>query len=119
MKADDPHNDWSKNGIAASLFKYTKAILFFGTPFRGVHDWFQSELPKLATEKLGLHVQKTLFETFRKGSETLQELRKEFIEKSSSYKSPNVGYIWEMQNSNVGKIIGDERIEKVSEGLSL
>lgn len=110
--AENPDNKWSQDRKALSLFKHTDAILFFGTPFRGIHDWFQSELPRLAKTIVPI-VRDDVFESFRQDSPILAELRKDFIDKSYWYKKPNVGYIWEMQLSNVGKIIGDNEIPKV------
>lgn len=95
-----------------SLFKRTNAILFFGAPFRGLHEWFQNDLPMLA-KKLDVAVRNDVFENFRKESSVLAELREEFIQKCHWYKTPNVGFIWEMQVSNVGKVIGDDTIPKV------
>lgn len=71
-------------GKALNLFQYTVAILFFGTPFRGTYEWFQKDLPVLAKDLMG-HVDKGIFETFRQGSETLDQLRKDLLEKLHRY----------------------------------
>jgi hypothetical protein len=110
--AENPDNKWSQNREALGLFKQTDAVLFFGTPFRGIHDWFQSELPRLAKNKAFV-VRDDVFESFRKESSTLAELRKDFINKCNWYKKPNVGCIFEKQVSNVGKIVGDNEVPMV------
>lgn len=110
--AENLDNKWSQNKKALGLFKHTDAILFFGTPFRGIHDWFQSELPRLAKNLVPI-VRDDVFESFRKESSTLVELRTDFINKSNRYKKPNIGCIYEKQYSNVGKIVGDDRIPAV------
>lgn len=109
--AENPHNEWAKNGKALNLFQLTDALLFFGTPFGGTHEWFQKDLPDL----VGIisHVDKGIFETFRQGNENLNQLRKDMLDKLHTYKKPNVGCFQELQFSNVGKIIGDENIPKV------
>lgn len=111
--AENPDNDWSKQGKALSLFNSTDAIAFFGTPFRGTHEWFQQDLPKFAND-MGFHVDKDIFETFRQGNERLDQLRKDFSEKQHKYKKPNVGCFHELQVSNVDKIVGNDQIPKVS-----
>lgn len=110
--AENPDNEWSMPGKAFNLFQHTVAVLFFGTPFRGTHEWFQKDLPILAKDLVG-HVEKTIFETFRQGSETLDQLRKDLLEKLHRYRRPNVGCFQELQVSNVGKIVGREEIPKV------
>ena len=96
-----------------NLFECTDAILFFGTPFRGIHDWFQHSLPELAKE-VTPYVEEGTFETFKKGSVTLYELRKAFNTKCRSYEQPSFCCFWEAERSNVGKIIGDDTIPRVS-----
>ena len=113
MMAEDTSNQWSSNEKALGLFRSTHATLFFGTPFRGIHNWFQDDLPELVG-RINPKVQKGLFEAFREGSETLRELRQSFLNKCSEYKRPNVGCSWEMKTSNVGKIASDEEIPRVS-----
>lgn len=112
MESENLDNEWSKHE-AFNLFRYTDAVLFFGTPFRGTHEWFQEDLPRLASEIDFHHVDKAVFETFRRGSEILAQLRNRFIEKQHRYKRPNIGCFQELQLSNVGKIVGDEKIPKV------
>lgn len=111
--AENPDNEWSEQGKAMNLFNSTDAIAFFGTPFRGTHEWFQKDMPKLAKD-IEWHVDKDIFETFRQGNERLDQLRKEFSEKQHKYKKPNVGCFQELRVSNVGKIVGDDQIPKVS-----
>lgn len=111
--AEDCDNKWSRQRKALSIFPNTSAILFFGTPFRGVHDWFQGELPRLA-RKVVSGVQDDVFGSFRIESPMLNELRRDFVNKCKAYKKPNVGFIFEMQDSKVGKIIGDDTIPMVS-----
>ena len=118
MMAEMTNNDWAKHGEAFGLFRYTDAAIFFGSPFRGIHEWFQNDLPGLAA-KIHRHVEKGLFESFRHGSDVLDELRKGFMETSHVYKRPNVGCLWETQESNVGRIVGNEEIPKVSYNCSL
>lgn len=113
--AENSDNDWSEQGKALNLFNSTDAIAFFGTPFRGTHAWFQKDLPKLAND-IECHVDQNIFETFRQGNERLDQLRKIFSEKQHKYKKPNVGCFQELQVSNVGKIVGNDQIPKVSLG---
>ena len=110
--AENPDNEWSKLGKALNLFQYTVAVLFFGTPFRGTHEWFQKDLPVLAKDLI-THVDPGVFETFRQKSEVLDQLRKDLLEKMYKYGKPNVGCFQELQVSNVGKIVGQEGIPKV------
>lgn len=110
--AENPDNEWSKHGKALNLFHLTDAALFFGTPFRGTHEWFQQTLPELASN-INPHVDKGIFETFRQGNEHLDQLRKDFVEKQHRYKKPNVGCFQERKVSNVGKIVGNDQIPKV------
>lgn len=112
LMAEDPDNEWFNQEQSLNLFQFTEAVLFFGTPFRGTHEWFQKDLPKLAKDKVP-HVDEGIFETFRKGSEILRQLRTDFISKQNRYKKPNVGCFLESQVSNVGKIVGNENISKV------
>lgn len=112
--AEDPDNKWSRHRKAFGLFEHTDAILFFGTPFRGVHHWFQRDLPRLA-KNIVSGVQDDVFDSFRIESPMLNELRRDFVNKAQAYKKPNVGFIFEMQDSKVGKIIGDDRIPMVSQ----
>lgn len=110
--AENPDNEWSMPGKALNLFHHTVAVLFFGTPFRGTHEWFQKDLPMLAKDLVG-HVDQRIFDTFRQGSETLDQLRKDLLEKMHRYRQPNVGCFQELQKSNVGKIVEREEIPKV------
>lgn len=112
MMAENPDNEWSIDGKALSLFRSTDAILFFGAPFRGIHEWFQSELPKLA-KNMGFIVRDDVFLSFRKDNPGLDELSQEFIDKCHRYKKPNVGYFWEKRFSPVNKIVGDTAIQPV------
>ena len=96
-----------------NLFESTDAILFFGTPFRGIHDWFQHELPELAKE-VTPYVEEGIFNTLKKGSVTLYELRKDFNTKCRSYERPSFCCFWEAERSNVGKIVGDDTIPRVN-----
>jgi hypothetical protein len=112
LMSENPDNEWSNHGQSLSLFQYTDAILFFGTPFHGTHEWFQKDLPILANN-IEPHVDKKIFETFRRESETLGQLRREFLNKQHRYRKPNVGCFQELKVSNVGKIVGDENIPKV------
>lgn len=108
MIAENRYNEWAKNGKALNLFQSTDALLFFGTPFGGIHD-----LPGLAKNTLS-HVDTDIFDTFRRGNENLNQLKKDILDKMHTYKKPNAGCFQELQVANVGKIIGDERIPKVS-----
>lgn len=110
--SENPDNKWSYERKALGLFRQTDVILFFGTPFRGIHDWFQKELPRLA-KNIVSGVKDDVFDSFRKTSAMLNELRRDFVNKSKAYKKPNVGFIFETQDSKVGKIIGDSRIPMV------
>lgn len=78
----------------------------------GTHEWFQKDLPVLAHD-LTSRVDSGIFETFRQGIETLNQLKKDMLDKMHIIKKPNVGCFQELQVSNVGKIIGDENIRKV------
>ena len=109
MMAENPDNKWSREREAFGLFKHTNAILFFGTPFRGIHDWFYGDLPRLA-KKIVPVVRDDVFESFRNESPVLTELRTDFVDKTFRYKKPNIGCIWEKQLSHVGKIVGDDKI---------
>ena len=111
--AEDPDNEWSKQGKALNLFQSTDALLFFGTPFGGTHKWFQEDLPRLASD-IQDHVDNGIFETFRQGSDRLDQLRNDIVNKLHKYRKPNVGCFQESQLSNVGKIVGDENISKVA-----
>ena len=111
--AENRHNEWAKNGKALNLFQSTDALLFFGTPFGGTHEWFQKDLPRLANNIVS-HVDNDIFDTFRRGNENLNQLKKDILDKLHTYKKPNAGCFQELQVANVGKIIGDERIPKVS-----
>ena len=113
MIAENPDNEWSTNGKALSLFRFTDTILFFGAPFRGIHEWFQSDLPMLA-KKLGLIVRDDVFRDFRRDNPSLDELTQDFIDKCHRYKKPNVAYFWERHLSRVGKIVGDAMIQPVN-----
>lgn len=110
--AENPDNEWSMNGKALSLFRSTNSILFFGTPFRGIHEWFHSDLPILAKE-MGLIVRDDVFWNFRKDNPVLDELSQDFIDKCHRYKKPNVSYFWERHLSRVGRIVGDTAIQPV------
>lgn len=112
IMAENSDNIWSHGRKALGLFQHTDVLLFFGTPFRGIHDWFQRELPRLA-KNVVLGVQDDVFDSFRTESPMLNELRRDFVNKSKAYKKPNVGFIFETQDSKVGKIIGDDRIPMV------
>lgn len=111
MESENNDNECSEYETP-NLFQYTDAVLFFGTPFRGTHEWFQKDLPRLASEIVD-HVDREVFETFQRGSENLAQLRHHFLEKQHRYKRPNIGCFQELQLSNVGKIVGDEKIPKV------
>lgn len=110
--AENRQNEWAKNGKALNLFQSTDALIFFGTPFGGTHEWFQKDLPGLANDIVS-HVDKEIFENFRRGNDSLNQLKKDILDKLHSYKKPNVGCFQELQVSNVGKIVGDEKIPKV------
>ncbi|KAL9119071.1 MAG: hypothetical protein Q9187_004372 [Circinaria calcarea] len=110
--AEDRRNEWADDGKALCLFKHTDAILFFGTPFRGIHEWFQKDLPRLIN-KQHPHVITDMLETFRENSDTLTELRTDFINNVHDYQKPNVGCFLEAQVSNVGKIVNEEKIPKI------
>lgn len=112
MMAENPDNKWSMNGKALNLFRFTNAVLFFGTPFRGINDWFQSDLPMRAKKLISI-VRDDVFRSFRKDSPVLDELSQDFVDKFHRYKKPNVGYFWEKHLSHVGKIIGDNAIQPV------
>lgn len=99
-------------GKAFNLFQYTDAVLFFGTPFHGTHPWYQKDLPRLAEARKV--VDREVFEYFRQGSEVLSQLRRNFYQKRGKHKKPNIGCFEETQLSDVGKILGDEKIPKVS-----
>ncbi len=109
--AENPDNEWSNQGKVLNLFQITEALLFLGTPFGGTHEWFQKDLPRLASNKS--HVEEEIFETFRQRSENLDQLRTDLLNKLHKYRKPNVGCLQELQVSNVGKILGDENIPKV------
>lgn len=113
IMAENSDNKWSHQRKALGLFPNTNAITFFGTSFRGVHDWFQRELPRLA-KNIVSGIKDDVFGSFRIESPMLNELRRDFVNKCEAYKKPNVGFIFEMQDSKVGKIIGDDRIPMVS-----
>ena len=110
--AENPDNEWSTKGKALSLFRSTDTILFFGAPFRGIHEWFQSDLPMLA-KRMDLIVRDDVFRSFRKDNPGLDELSQDFIDKCHRYKKPNVSYFWEKQLSRVGRIVGDTAIQPV------
>lgn len=110
--AESPDNEWTNNGQSLNLFQYTDAVLFFGTPFRGTHEWFQKDLPGLVND-MKYHVDKGIFETFRRGSESLSQMRTDFLNKQRRYKKPDIGCFQELQVSNVDKIVGDKNIPKV------
>ncbi len=105
---ENSDHDWDD----LNLFRHTDAILFFGTPFRGTHKWYQKDLPILASKKKR-YIDKDVFETFRRGNENLRQLRTDFGIKQRRYKKPNVCFFYEQQRSNVGKFVGDENISKV------
>lgn len=113
IMAEDSDNRWSHDRKALGLFRYTEAILFFGTPFRGIHNWFQRDLPRLA-KTIVSGVQDDVFDSFRMESPMLNELRRDFVNKFTAYKIPNVGFVFETQDSKVGKIIGDSTVPMVS-----
>ena len=110
--AENSDNEWSMNGKALSLFERTDTILFFGAPFRGIHEWFQKDLPMLA-KRMGLIVRDDVFWRFRKDNPELDELNQDFINKCHRYEKPNVSYFWEKQLSRVGRIVGDTAIQPV------
>ena len=117
MIAENRHNEWANNGKALNLFQLTEALVFFGTPFGGTDEWYQKYLPGLANDLVS-HVDNGIFETFRRGNDNLNELKKNILDKLHSYKKPNVGCFHELQVSNVGKIVGDEKITKVGLQIS-
>lgn len=110
--AENSDNQWSISGKALNLFKFTELILFFGTPFRGLHDWFQNDLPVQAKKLLSI-VRDDTFHNFRKDSPMLNELSRDFLDKCRWHKKPNVAYFWEQYPSPVGDIIDDETIQPV------
>lgn len=110
MMAEDPGNQWSTDGKALNLFKFTELILFFGTPFGGIDDWFQNDLFVHAKELLPI-VRNDAFHSFRKDSPSLLELRRDFVNKCRSYKKPNVGCFWETYE--VGKIVENDTVRPV------
>lgn len=110
--AENPNNEWSKLGKALNLFQYTAAVLFFGTPFRGTHEWYQKELPRLAKD-LTVHVDNKIFETFEQISEILDQLRKDLLDELRGKNRPNIGCLAESQLSNVDKIVDQKEIPKV------
>lgn len=112
MMAENPDNKWSRNGKALSLFRFTDAVLFFGTSFRGINEWFQNDLPMRAKKLIPI-VRDDVFWSFRKDSPELDELSQDFVDKCHRYRKPNVGYFWEKHLSRVGKIIGDNAIQPV------
>ena len=87
-------------------------MLFFGTPFRGIHDWFQTELPRLVQEKHP-YVQREMLDSFRHNSDILKDLVENFMNRMHKYKKPNVGCFSEGQVSDVGKIVDDNTIKMV------
>ena len=96
-----------------ALFSHTDAILFFGTPFRGIDSWFYQLLPDHA-EQVTPYVERDMFNILGRGSNTLWELRHHFKTKLRQYERPNMGFLWEVEHSNVGKIIGDVKPKMVS-----
>lgn len=112
MMAEDPNNQWSTNGNALNLFRFTELILFFGTPFRGIHDWFQNDLFVHARKILPI-VRNDAFHGFRKNSPALIELTRDFVNKCHQYKKPRVGYFWESRPADVGKIVDDDTVRPV------
>lgn len=112
MMAEDPDNQWSTNGKALNLFRFTELILFFGTPFRGIHDWFQNDLFVHARRLLPI-VRNDAFYGFRKDSPSLIELRRDFVNKCYLYKKPNVGCFWETHHSEVGEIVDNDTVRPV------
>lgn len=91
------------------MFSNTDAALFFGTPFRGTHEWFQKTLPRLARDR-GYRIEDGVFETFRQGNDNLEDLRNKFLQKYDTHGKPNVGFLREGKDSNVSKIIKNEDI---------
>ena len=69
-------------------------------------------MPKFIKEQ-HFEVHKDILRTFKAGSEDLAELTQGFRDKWVRHKRLNVGCLREMQDSNVGKIVGDQRIHKV------
>lgn len=112
MMAENPDNHWSTNGQALNLFKFTELILFFGTPFRGIHDWFQNDLFVHARKSLPI-IRDDAFHSFRKDSPSLIELTRDFGNKCHWYKKPKVGYFWESYQSEVGEIVDNDTIRPV------
>lgn len=117
MMVENPDNEWSTNGKALSFFRFIDTILFFEAPFRGIHKWFQSDLPMIA-RKRGLIVRNDVFWNFRKDNSVLDELSQDFIDKCYRYKKPNVGYFWERHLSRVSRIVGDTAIQPVNSWVS-
>lgn len=110
--AENPGNQWSTNCQALNLFSFTELILFFGTPFRGLHDWIQTDLPAHAI-KLSPSVRDDTFNSFRKESPFLNELSEKFVEMSHRYGKPNLGCFWEQSLSEVGELVNDKTIQPV------
>lgn len=112
MMAENPNNQWSIDGKALNLFRFIELILFFGTPFRGIHDWFQSALPVHA-RKLVPVVRDDMFHSFRKNSPVMNELSQAFVDRCHQYNKPNLGVFWEQHHSDVKNIVEDNMIQEV------
>ena len=112
MLAENPDNQWSFDGKALNLFRFVELILFFGTPFRGVHEWFQSAL-FVHARKLVPVVRNDMFHSFQKNSPVMNELSQAFVDRCDQYNKPNFGFFWEQYPSDIKNIVEDKTIQEV------
>ena len=100
--------DAQRSRVRRSLFEHTEAILFFGTPFQGMHRWFTDEMPALAKIK-NTQVQLSILQLLQQGNEDLRRLRNDFSDMVNDSDRPGIGCFYETKYSNIGKIV--ERLE--------
>jgi hypothetical protein len=91
-------------------------LLFFGTPFRGADGMSQSEMLEAASREYeAADIEKEPLHILDPGNEVLQELVDKFCKIWSRSQQAPVACFYELQASNVGAIVGQQR-RKVCSG---
>lgn len=96
--------------MCEELFQRIGGLVFFGTPFRGakglaIDDMILAALSVFKPED----IEPQVLEILQTGSETLLELVDEFCSVWSPSESNPITCFYELQPSEVGKLVGKER----------
>jgi hypothetical protein len=101
----------------STIARATAGIAFLGTPFRGTHDKFHEELPKMAEANNISNVNDKILHYLRKDNSTLEDLVDAFLDmrmRSSGSDMPRVVCFFECLETRVNKIVNDPQPLKVN-----